>query len=249
MRFTTNAKVLKNALEASVLKGKYFSSVGLKASGLSDFALIAAGENTIQIFNGNDATAVSITVEAEIESQGEVVIPIKKVSDYLKNMNDITVAAGDLFLITSEQHSAKIPVHDEHPAGAFISFFRAKCNNYTMEDDDVVYGRNDTPYNTILDVSCEDFSNAISMCEVTNSGIYCLDFNENLSVRSVNGNEEFNTILNVEVVKDEEATMDFTAPIHRLFSKEMIRICFNDNSPIFIIGENAKIMRAPYMNT
>jgi hypothetical protein len=254
VRFTVKAKDLKNALESSVLKGKYFSSAGLKSSGLSDYAIIVVsgtdGENdgSITIYNGNDATAVSINVDGEIDSYGECVIPVKKVAEYLKKMNDeVTISVGDLMVITEENTTVKIPVQDTHPTEGFIGFFRAKCDGYTIEDEEIVFGRDDTPYETVLDVSSEAFSSALSSCEITNSGVYKLDFNEGLTISSSNGIEAFITTIGSENVKSEEATAEFTAPIHRLFNKEMLRVCFNDNSPIFIIGDKAKIMRAPYV--
>ena len=87
----------------------------------------------------------------------------------------------------------------------------------------------------------------MSSCEITNSGVYKLDFNDGFIISSSNGIESFSTTIGVEGVKSEEATAEFTAPIYRLFNKEMLKVCFNDNSPIFIIGETAKIMRAPYV--
>ena len=71
----------------------------------------------------------------------------------------------------------------------------------------------------------------------------------NLTISSENGTEKFATNLATVNQKQEDATVEFTAPLHKLFQKdETIKICFNDDSPIFIIGENASIVRAPYVN-
>ena len=161
--------------------------------------------------------------------------------------DEVTISVGDLMVITEGNTTARIPVQDTHPTAGFIGFFREKCDGYTIEDDEIAFGRKDTPYETVLNVSSEEFSSALSSCEITNSGVYKLDFNDGFIISSSNGIESFSTTIGVEGVKSEEATAEFTAPIYRLFNKEMLKVCFNDNSPIFIIGETAKIMRAPYV--
>jgi len=121
---------------------------------------------------------------------------------------------------------------------------------YTLESENVSFGKNETEYNTILNVYGEVFANALQLCEITNTGIYKLDVNkEAFTISSENGIEKVESRPAAVFQKFEDATVEFTAPLHKLFEKdETVKICFNDNSPIFIIGENAKIVRAPYID-
>jgi len=253
VRFTVNTKEFINGLELSALKGKYFSSTGLKSDSLSDNAFLVFEENQLMIFNGNDATALCVELQTEEEQDtrsGNAVIPIKKTVDYLKKMGEISeIAVGDFVVIFSGEKRVQVPSIAEHEAGGFISLFRNNYMEYNLESEEITYGRDSKEYQTILTVSGEVFSNAIQLCEITNSGIYKLDVNEEaFTISSENGIEKFETRPAAVFQKSEEATVEFTAPLHRLFPKdETIKICFNDNTPIFIIGENAKVLRAPYV--
>ena len=123
MNFTVNTKAFIKGLELSALKGKYFSSTGLKSASLSDSAILVFDES-LQIFNGNPATALCINVEAEIENSGQCIIPIKKTVDYLKKMGDIcNISVGELFVIVSDEKRVQLPVLEAHEAAGFIGMF------------------------------------------------------------------------------------------------------------------------------
>ena len=253
MRFTVNTKEFINGLELSALKGKYFSSTGLKNDSVSDNAFVVFEENQLIIFNGNATTALCVKLQTEEEQDtrsGSAVIPIKKTVDYLKKMGEISeIAVGDIVVISSGENKVQVPSIAEHEAAGFITMFRNNYMEYDLESEDITYGRDNKEYQTILNVYGEVFANAIQLCEITNSGIYKLDVNgEAFTISSENGIEKFETRPAAVFQKSEEATVEFTAPLHKLFPKdETIKICFNDNTPIFIIGENAKVLRAPYV--
>ena len=250
MNFTVNTKAFIKGLELSALKGKYFSSVGLKNASLSDSASLNFNES-LQIFNGNPATALCITVEAEVENSGHCIIPIKKTVDYLKKMGDsCEISVGELFVIVSDEKRVQLPVLEAHEAAGFIGMFRNQFSEYTMEDEEISFGKAKIQYETITNVYASVFAESLNLCEITNSGVYRLDMmGGNLTISSENGTEKFATNLATVNQKQEDATVEFTAPLHKLFQKdETIKICFNDDSPIFIIGENASIVRAPYVN-
>ena len=251
MNFTVETKPFIKCLELSALKGKYFSSTGLKSANLSDSVILVFDENGLQIFNGDTATALSITLEAEVENVGQCIIPVKKTVDYLKKMGDnVEVSSGEFLVIVSGEKRVQIPLIAEHEAAGFIGMFRKQYCHYTLEDEKITFGRNEKEYLTVANVYAEVFADSLNLCEITNSGVYRLDMLDgNLTLSTENGIEKFDTILAAVNQKQEDATVEFTAPLHKLFTKnETIKICFNDDSPIFIMGENAKVVRAPYVN-
>ena len=253
MRFTVNTKDFIKGLELSALRGKYFSSTGLKSDGLSDNASLIIQNRELRIFNGNNATAlcISVNIDELFHDGGTAIIPIKKTVDYAKKMGDICeITLGEFFVICSGEKRVQIPLIAQHDAAGFISMFKNQYLEYTLESENVSFGKNETEYNTILNVYGEAFANALQLCEITNTGIYKLDVNkEAFTISSENGIEKVESRPTAVFQKFEEATVEFTAPLHKLFEKdETVKICFNDNSPIFIIGENAKIVRAPYID-
>jgi len=251
VNFTVETKPFIKSLELSALKGKYFSSTGLKSANLSDSVILSFDENGLQIFNGDSATALSINLEAEVENTGQCVIPIKKTVDYLKKMGDtVEISIGEFLVIVSGEKRVQIPVIAEHEAAGFIGMFKNQYSQFNLEDEEISFGRKEVMYETVTNVYASAFAESLNLCEIANSGVYRLDMLDGVvTLSSENGIEKFETILAAVNQKQEDATVEFTAPMHKLFTKdETIKICFNDDSPIFIIGENAKIVRAPYVN-
>jgi len=250
VNFTVETKPFIKSLELAALKGKYFSSTGLKSGSLSDSVRLVIDENGLKMYNADSATALCINLEAEVENEGLCVIPIKKTVDYLKKMGtDVEVAIGEFFVIESGEKRVQIPLIAEHEFAGAIAMFANNYSQYTTDDEDISM-RDKDEFKTITNVYASAFSESLTLCEITNSGVYRLDMKEEiLTLSSENGIEKFETILAAVNQKQEDATVEFTAPLHKLFTKdETIKICFNDNTAIFIIGENAKILRAPYVN-
>jgi len=248
LKFNVNTKDFLKAIESSALKGKYYSSTGLKNWQLSPYAFIVVGED-ISIYNGDDATALGIQIPAEIETEGQAILEINKLVKYLKKMGEnVTVAIGDVARITSAGKIVTLPVNITHPAAASIQLFRDSVGSLNLEGEDFTFGRTNTEYKTVLNVSADLLSDALSACEIVNHGVYKFDYNGTLTISSNKDIENYAEEVEVVAEKDEPATVEITAPIHKLFKKEIVKVCFNDNTPILIVGATAKIFRAPYVN-
>ena len=244
MKFTVDSKEFVKGLELISLKGKYATTSGFKGSKLSDCVDIRVDER-VTLINADSATVVSKVVDADIDSKGQAIIEIGSLIKYLKKMPTATISVEDVVSITSGTRRATIPIVVVHPDISIISMLTESKHTFNWEEP-VTFGRRGAEYSTAIQLSAETFSTAISSCEVVGSGLYKLDIkNGVLEISSKHGAEEYSEHITPMNVMGEDATVEFSAPIHNLFKDGIINIYFNDDSPITIISADAQLVRAP----
>lgn len=247
MRFTIDSKCFVQGLEKVLLEGKYHTTTGMKSSGIDGYAVVRADED-LRIYNGDNSTALRVILNANIEATGSFIVDSAKLVKYLKAMNDeVIVSVGDVIRLDCAGKVATIPVIANHQTATAITLFQENFDNYTLDDENLFFGRDDTEYLTVLKVDAKALATAMKACEVVDSGITKLSYDGDLSISSLKQVETYTTDIDAEGIQVEHATVEITAPIYKLFSEGDVMLCFNDNTPILAIGENAAIFRAPYV--
>ena len=90
-----------------------------------------------------------------------------------------------------------------------------------------------------------DLIDAITSCESVGSGIYEFNCDDSFVISSSLGAEKYSQEVTTINIKGDPATIDISAPIHKLFKNEVINLYMNDDVPITIISPTSFLVRAP----
>jgi hypothetical protein len=250
MRMTVNTKLLINCLDRILLKGKYVASSGMKNGQLSNYAeIVVVNNNAIEVRNADNSTAVKTIFHAEIQGKGEFVVEIDKMIKYLKTMGEETsIESTDVIKLSSGSKKATLPMVVVHPHLTTIEMLcKAAIEFDATLTEKVTFGNKNTEYNTSIQMLAKDFIDGVNSCESVGSGIYRFDYNEEFIVSSSLGAEKYSQEITCRVV-GEPATVDISAPVHKLFTDEgenILNLYFNDDVPITIISGSSFLIRAP----
>lgn len=249
MRFNCDAKALSKGIEKCLLKGKYFTSGGLKNSELDNYVHLEVVDDII-LYNADSSLCVSINVPVtRLIVPGSCIIEASKVIAYLKNYSgEVTIEVKDTFRIVGGGKTTNLPVVLSHPNSDLITRFKNRFSKIEFEAEPTEYPKfTGTEYKTWVQTTSDAFTEAIKACEVVGLGVYKLDFDgEELIISSKTDNENFHQAVFTINCNDEPATLEYTGPLHKIFDGP-INFFFNDDSPLLIIGANAKLMKAPFL--
>jgi hypothetical protein len=253
MRMTVGTKLLINCLERILLKGKYVSSLGVKNGQLSNYAeiIVVDFQTTpyIEVRNADNSTAVKTIFHTEIQEEGEFIVEIDKMIKYLKTMGETTlIESTDVIKLSSGGKKATLPMVIVHPHSTTIEMLCKTAMEFDATlTEKITFGDKGTEYNTVVQMLVEDFIDGINSCESAGSGIYKFDYNEEFVISSSLGAEKYSQEMECRVV-GEPATVDISAPVHKLFMNEkqsIINLYFNDDVPITIMTGSSFLIRAP----
>jgi len=249
MRFTIDAKDLFNGIKKAQLKGKYFTSSGLKNGVLGEYLVLEIVDN-ITLYNADTTLCLSVDViPTTVDIPGSCIIEATKALNYLYNFSgDIVVEVTDLFRITGDGKTASMPVVISHPNSDLITRFKNRVGDLVFEATPETMPRfTGTRYKTWIQTSSNEFIEAIKSCEVVKTGVYKLDFDgQECIISSGNHIEKLTNTVNLTNCNTEPATVEYTGPLHILFEGP-INIFFNDNSPLLIVGAGCKVIKAPFL--
>jgi len=252
MQITLAKEVFVEAFKAVEMKGKWFTSTGLKSETLGSFVKIVAKEDNprrgLHFMNANNQTFVDYWIPMDVEVNETVVLDISKAMKYLNTMSDfVTLEAGQHgCLFTSERKTSKFPSNVIHPNnGACESFFRAS-QNIDQENYEIEWG--EFPITSGFVIEAKDFAKVIKSCEIVGHGVYKLQVTNDavLITSSINTSELYSE--NIATAHHfGEATVEYTGPIHSAFKSGFITFYFNDESLVVAISDNVLVARAPYV--
>ena len=252
MKFTVNdGKYFTNAILNCTLKGKFFTSNGVKSKKLGDYVYLELNEHELSIYNADETLALQQTMFVENIEEGSATIEASKLLQYLKKFGDnFTVTMTDLIRITGDNKSASLSIVVEHPHRNMIDVFKNRVKDYSLATplEELPAWSDRLTFNTKVFIDTETFIDAIESCEIVGTGIYKLDFGEELIISS---NDDFGGFTSsFEVINEgEESTVEFTSPIHKFFEKKNpMVIVFSDDSPILFLGTDRKLFKAPFVN-
>ena len=279
MQIEVKKKDIIEALKNVELKGKWASTGGLSSKSLGnyihieyqperdlteDFGVLL--ESHLLLVNSDESTTVIKSIPFEIitcSRDNSFVLEIDTFKKYLSKMNeDITLTVGDTVVMQSDGKTATMPIVVNHPfegrVNRFIERWRPKSEPYRRPlnfDSDL----EEVLKLGVIDVRCgvqvtgEEFHNAIDGCEILNNGIYKLDFHESDDLSNpkfiISSSATVSAYREEMVISNsvgESSTVIFSGPLHKFFNKdEIINIFIGDNQPIIMVTENSALIRAP----
>ena len=279
MQIEVKKKDIIEALKNVELKGKWASTGGLSSKSLGnyihieyqperdlteDFGVLL--ESHLLLVNSDESTTVIKSIPFEIitcSRDNSFVLEIDTFKKYLSKMNeDITLTVGDTVVMQSDGKTATMPIVVHHPfegrVNRFIERWRPKSEPYRRPlnfDSDL----EEVLKLGVIDVRCgvqvtgEEFHNAIDGCEILNNGIYKLDFHESDDLSNpkfiISSSATVSAYREEMVISNsvgESSTVIFSGPLHKFFNKdEIINIFIGDNQPIIMVTENSALIRAP----
>ena len=279
MQIEVKKKDIIEALKNVELKGKWASTGGLSSKSLGnyihiefqperdlteDFGLLI--EDYLLLVNSDESTTVIKSIPFEIitcSRDNSFVLEIDTLKKYLSKMNeDISLTVGDTVVMQSDGKTATMPIVVHHPfegrVNRFIERWSPKTHphrrplNFDSDLEEVLKLG-------VIDVRCgvqvtgEEFHNAIDGCEILNNGIYKLDFHESDELSNpkfiISSSATVSAYREEMVISNsvgESSTVIFSGPLHKFFNKdEIINIFIGDNQPIIMVTENSALIRAP----
>ena len=254
MEIKVNKKEMVDALKNVEIKGKWATTSGLSSKSLGNYIQFQLDNNQLLLINSDESTTAIIAIDVETEDEGSFVLDSATLKKYLTKMNDdITFEIGDTIVMKSDGKRATMPIVVEHPfQGRIERFVNQWPITWELELEEI-------PTVGAIDLKCgiqltgEEFHNAIDACEVVNNGIYKLDFIEadeitrpkfiissELQISSYREEVPFSNVIG------ESSTVLFSGPLHKFFNKkDIINIFIGDDQPIIMVTENKAIVRAP----
>ncbi len=246
-----DVKSLTNAIANISLKGKYFTSNGIKNKSLGDYVYLEAKGETLTLYNADETLALLQILDANILEEGTATLECSKLLAYLKKFNTVTISIDSLVRMTGEGKTASMAIVVEHPHKNMIEPFKNRVKDYSFNEtiDSYPAWSNTLTFKTKVSLQTDVFIDSVDSCEIVGTGVYKLDYGEHLSLSSQDDFGGFNSVLETLVEEGDEATVEFTSPIHRFMNKgAIVDILFNDDSLILFLSPDRKLLKAPFVN-
>jgi len=252
MQITLEKSIFEEALNAVQLKGKWFSTSGMSNDTLGNLVKIVAksdgSKKGYHFINANNQTFVDYWIPAEVENKSWAVIDILKAQKYLKTMpnEEVTLEVSDSARFFTFGKMAEFPTYNLHSnEGACDSFFRASMD-VTLENE-IEWG--EFPITSGFILTAESLKKSLKACELVGHGVYKLAVSGGaVTISSSSGpNEQYVENIETIAIWGEDATVEYTGPIHTAFKTGLINCHFNDNSLVVMQNTNLLVARAPYV--
>lgn len=256
MRIEVKKKEMVEALKNVELKGKWASTGGLSSRSLGNYVQFQIQGDRLLLVNSDESTTVIKSISVETEDEGSFVLETESLKKYLSKMNeDITLEVGDTVVMQSDGKKATMPIVVNHPFEGRVNRFHGRWPFEFDIDLDEVLSVGALDVRCGIQVTGEEFHNAIDACEILNNGIYKLDFQQEDEIQSakfiISSQQTISSYREEMVFSNsvgESSTVIFSGPLHKFFNKnDIINIFIGDDQPIIMITENSAIIRAPRM--
>tara|TARA_R100000734_G_C3316774_1_gene109443 strand:+ start:1887 stop:2651 length:765 start_codon:yes stop_codon:yes gene_type:complete len=253
LKFTIDSEKLLKALTQVQMKGKGISGSGFGNTSLGNYASLFLEGNVLSIWNGNNTVAVQLNLTVEGEENGVVVIDITKVAPYLKSFKEeVKFSVGDFIQLTTENRKASIPLVVRHPQEDSISRMRGLLNHVSYEvQPQMLFNFGKSKFEAGISLTQNQLVNAIKNCELVKTGVYKLNYHEQvLSISSRDGtSNKYEETVSPVFQLGESATVEFSGPLYSLFEKEqMVNVYLKDDFPILMVAEDRMLIKAPQIN-
>ena len=252
MQITLDKATFQDAFNAVELKGKWFTSTGLKSDKLGTLVKIIAKPDSpkrgYHFINANNQTFVDYWVPFEVENESWAVVDISKAQNYLKSFDDgnITLHLGNGAMFTSEMKTAEFATFHSHSNdGACDSFFRASVNVTPVNE--IKWG--EFPITSGFIIPANTLQAIIKSCESVGHGVYklCIVNNGVVISSSIGQRDKYTESVHPMAIWGNDATVEYSGPIHVAFKGGLVNCLFNDDSLLVMQNENLLVARAPYV--
>ena len=253
MIFSVDSKTLQNALDKIQVKGKHLTNNGFSSSSIgSDFWAELEG-NTLKLWNGDATFIVNINVEVEGTKDGNFIASAKEMIPFLKSFDGtVNVNVGDMINLGQESKSASLSKIAIHSGFEAISRVRTMLTSVRYEPSpETLFAFNKKPFEGAFTLNQEQFKNVLKSCELANTGIYKLDYKENIVGFSSGSNtsNKYNESITPTFNLGEDGTLEFSGPLYAFFDKEqLLNFYVKDEFPLLVVASDRMLLKAPTVN-
>lgn len=253
MKFTLDSDTLKKAFEKIQVKGKGTTSNGFGNTSLGEYALLSLKENTLSIWNGDATFCVKIEIRVNGEEEGEVTVNVNDIIPYLKTLDEeITFSVGDFISLSSNNRNASVPLVVNHPNLDSLNRLKGLVYHITYEPQiDTLFTFGKENFEAGFTLTFKQLTDCLKACEIVKSGVYKLDYNNNLltvsSRKSIT--QKYEETITPVFQKGEPATIEFSSPIYSFFeSDQLLNFYMKDEFPLLVVSNDRLLLKAPYIN-
>ena len=253
MKFTIESEEFKEALESLQVKGKTLTSSGFTSGNIGSYVYMNLEGNSLNIWNGNTTFVVNINLEVAGETNGTVITDGNTILPYLKAfVGRVSFSVGDFITITTGQKGASIPIVVNHPNMVAIDRLSKMVTHVSYQPQpQMLFNFGKAKFEGAFTLTHKQFTSCIKTCELVKSGVYKLDYNNNLpkfSTRQDVQNKYEETLTPVFTL-GEPATIEFSGPLYAFFKKEqLLNFYVKDEFPLLVVAEDRLLIKAPYVN-
>jgi len=251
-----NTKSFVEAVEAIWLKGKYKSSTTSRTDVISNTCVAIVRSETLELLNGNDKSALSVTIPLTtatfVDGDQMVIFDIERLMKYVKHMKseeiNIEFRESDI-KVKSLVKTVTLPRLLEHTNMNLITMIMAF--KYEVGDT-AIFGK--TQLTCHMSFDGKELKEAIKFCTMSGTATYTID-NEggtnSFTIQSTSSGGTDTSKVEVALLtsNDIDANVSFSAPLDKFCIDEEMRILTGDNLPVILIGNNRKMVVAPYVRS
>ena len=250
-----STKSFTEAVEAIWLKGKYKSSTTSKTDVISNTCVAVIRSEEIELLNGNDKSALSVKIPIAYQptiKEEMVIFDIEKLMKYVKHIKcenlNIEIKESEI-VVKGLVKTVKLPRLLEHTNMNLITMIMSF--NYEVGSD-AIFGKTILPCHMLF--MGNDLKDAIKFCSVSGTATYTIEHwggTNEFKLMSSSGSGTDTSEVNVSLLSenDTDATVSFSAPLDKFCIDGEMRILTGDNLPVMLIGENRKMVVAPYVRS
>jgi len=261
MNITVNSKKMIEALSVIQLKGQYRWAGTAKASTIGETGVLIVRANGLAVVNANSTIAAQMTIPIierdEPDDECMIMFNVNKASKFIKNLKSdlVTIELVESMLIFNGVNAkAQMPASIEHPSLPFIT----KLNTMVIDHAELPKF-NETQLDAQLVVDGEVLSNAIKGCSTIGNATYELNYMQmttgtmppvshaTLSSSNYPNLDSFCVTLPLLADMGKPASVQFSAPLDKFCSKEIMWIYIKNDAPLLLVGTDRRLVTAPYI--
>jgi len=253
MKFSIESEELKEALESLQVRGKHLSGSGFTNSTIGQYAYLSLSENQLTLYNGDATFIVSITLEVTGTKDGQVVLDSHTVLPYLKSFSGpVAFTVNDFISVSSGSKKASIPLVVNHPNETVLERAKNLLNHVSYQPQpETLFTFGKSKFEGAFTLPQRVFQDCLRNCELVKSGVYKLDYNDNLSTFSTRTNVQNKYSETIEPMFNlgESGTIEFSGPLYAFFKKDqLLNFYSKDEFPLLIVSDDRMLLKAPYIN-
>tara|TARA_R110002167_G_scaffold174345_5_gene373187 strand:+ start:764 stop:1525 length:762 start_codon:yes stop_codon:yes gene_type:complete len=251
LKFTIDSKELQNALDSMQVRGKHLTTSGFGNSNIGTYVYLSLEGNVLKLYNGDSTFMVILSITVEGETNGTTIVDSNSVIQYLKTCTgNVSISVSDFVSITQTNKVRNMPRVILHPNMDSITNIKNLVSHIVYEaQPSTLFSFGKKEFEGSCSVSHKQFKDAIKACELINSGIYKLDFNDTLSIASRNLNDIYSESITPVFSNGEPATIEFSGPLYAFFNADQIlNVYMRDEFPLLIVANDRMLLKAPYVN-
>lgn len=255
MKFQVDSKALYNALSDIRGKGKYTGMSGLSTKDLGEYSYLKLEGNSLELWNGDATMALSIVLDVQGEKDGDMIVEIGPTLSYLKAVEgEVSLELNDTLTMSMDngRQVMTLPRILEHPDITAITRIRGMIADigpfqYTDEKIELpLFG--ESKFEAAFNMHSSAFDRIMRLCELVKTGIYRMDFGHgDLKISSGQTNNNYTESTIIGEWSGEEATVEWSGPLHKFFKNKKVSFYVKDEFPILLVSDDRKLIRAPHV--